>query len=84
MSWEFPAEWEESAPCKSVGLEFFFSPTASTARLAKGVCDRCPFEEACLELALSSPMDLVYGVWGGKSRREREAIRLSRAAEVPS
>lgn len=42
---------------------------------AKKVCGICPEREACLAWALST--DQSYGVWGGKTERERRIMRRS-------
>ena len=43
---------------------------------AKEICNRCPVKEPCLEQALERGER--FGIWGGKSERERRAIRKER------
>lgn len=40
---------------------------------AKAVCYGCPVKEECLRYAIEAPES--FGVWGGKTARERSVIR---------
>jgi Transcription factor WhiB. len=46
-------------------------------RTAKEVCFSCVERDRCLEWALAN--DQRYGIWGGKTARERNEIRRRRA-----
>ncbi|WP_131771004.1 WhiB family transcriptional regulator, partial [Candidatus Protofrankia californiensis] len=63
--------------------ELFFHPEgergparAAREAAAKAVCARCPVIQACAEHALQAREP--YGVWGGLSESEREAILTGR------
>lgn len=43
------------------------------AELAKAICHGCPLKDACLDWALRT--GVPYGIWGGKTERERRAIQ---------
>ena len=57
-----------------------------TARDAKTICNgedgvpACPIREACLEYSLARKER--FGIWGGKSERERARIAKQRRVEV--
>lgn len=40
---------------------------------AKAVCYACPVKEECLRYAIEE--NEIYGIWGGKTPRERSMIR---------
>ena len=44
--------------------------------MAKAICKKCPVIEECLEFAVERKER--FGIWGGKSERERRAIRRER------
>jgi WhiB family redox-sensing transcriptional regulator len=49
---------------------------------AKAVCSRCPVVESCLRWALAAREP--YGVWGGLSVEEREALLAMQPALQPA
>lgn len=63
------------APCSTADPEVFFPQKGSNGnniKLAKKVCQSCPYVSPCLEWAL------VYkesGIWGGTTETERKKIR---------
>jgi WhiB family transcriptional regulator, redox-sensing transcriptional regulator len=59
-------EWYHKAPC--LGLAELMFDEAREAE-AKEVCRTCPFQEACLELALTNEEE--FGVWGNTTPQER-------------
>jgi WhiB family redox-sensing transcriptional regulator len=72
-------DWQMRAACAGLGTEPFFHPDgergpARSAReaAAKAVCARCPVIRECgaHALAVREP----YGVWGGMSEDDRDAI----------
>lgn len=73
-----PAEldWQDRALCAEVDPELFFPTVGESPRLAKQVCMRCEVRSDCLEYALQH--NERFGVWGGKSERERQALRSAR------
>lgn len=72
-------EWQLLGACRGTDGELFFHPEnergAARSRreaAAKAVCRRCPVLARCRQHALS--VREPYGVWGGLSEAEREAI----------
>ena len=43
---------------------------------AKALCRVCPEEDRCLDWAIQT--DQEFGVWGGKTERERKKLRKER------
>lgn len=70
-------EWLTLAACRGLDPELFFPGQGEATGPAKAVCAVCPVQAECLELALTNREK--FGVWGGKSDRERRAIRRARA-----
>lgn len=75
-------EWQLHGSCRGMDSRFFFHPDgergparAQREAQAKEVCRTCPVLEQCRRHALA--VREPYGVWGGMSEREREAV-LSR------
>lgn len=68
------------ALCRQVDQgELFFPEKGGTTAPAKQVCAMCPVRAECLQYALDR--DERFGIWGGKSERERRALK--RAAGEP-
>lgn len=78
-------EWQAHGSCQKEDTELFFHPDnergptrqAREAK-AKAVCATCPVLQQCREHALASREP--YGVWGGLSEPEREALLAKRFA----
>ena len=70
--------WEDDAACMSVDPDLWFTEKGGATRQAKRICKTCEIRPVCLEYALEHKER--YGVWGGKSERERRAILKRRAA----
>jgi len=71
--------WQEHGSCQSADPTLFFHPQneRGSARhrreqSAKAVCARCPVQWECADYAIRAREP--YGVWGGMSEDEREAI----------
>jgi WhiB family redox-sensing transcriptional regulator len=78
-------EWQYRGLCRLTSPELFFHPErergpARRRREARAlaVCRRCPVLEECREHALR--VGEPYGVWGGMTEQDREAIRAGDAA----
>lgn len=77
--------WMIKASCSDAPANIFFlenEPAATKAQVAKAraLCDVCPVQVRCLEYALNNKEH--YGIWGGKSPRERrEMLRERRRLE---
>ena len=65
--------WQDLAACRDIDPSLFFPERGEDTWQAKLVCYRCPVREDCLEYALDHGEK--FGIWGGKSERERRAIR---------
>ena len=78
-------DWQLSAACRGVDTATFYHPEnergPSRVRRemrAKSVCSSCPVVGNCLDWALRAREP--YGVWGGLSVDEREALLSKRSA----
>ena len=85
---ERPWEWQSRAACRGVDTANFYHPENERGssrtrreRAAKAVCATCTVIEGCLRWALRTREQ--YGVWGGLSAEEREAL-LEREVAEPS
>lgn len=65
--------WRSQAACRHVPIDIFFPEKHGSSKKAKAVCDICDARQPCLEYALA--VTDMEGVWGGTSRRERQALR---------
>lgn len=68
--------WRDLAACRGMGPKLFFPGHGEDTSQAKVVCKGCPVREPCLNDALDNGEH--FGVWGGTSERERDAIRARR------
>lgn len=65
-------------PCQTTDPELWFAsddPYATTYKVAKKLCERCPVRALCAEYAIAN--NEQFGVWGGLSPREREKFRAT-------
>ena len=74
-------DWRNYAACRDVDPDLFFPLGTSGASLlqieeAKQICRTCPVCRPCLQWALDSGDD---GVWGGTTEDERRTHRQLRA-----
>ena len=76
--------WRADAKCKGMDTELWFPPREkelykSIADVSKGICfgrdgrPECPVRKECL--MYSETMNEQYGIWGGLSHRERNALK---------
>ena len=70
-------DWRHRAACLNEDPELFFpigntGPALLQIEEAKSVCRRCEVVETCLQWALESGQDAV---WGGLSEDERRALK---------
>lgn len=75
-----PFKWQDFALCLETDPDVFFPEKGSSADPARSVCGECPVRLQCLDYALSR--ELAYGVFGGLTPRERQALvrrRVSRS-----
>lgn len=71
-----PGSWTEEALCQEVGVEVFYPPDDKPVARdfysrAKSICARCSVINECLNYGLEE----TYGVWGGTTPTERQALR---------
>lgn len=71
------SKWLEKAACAGVDPELFFPGRGESTREARAICAGCEVRATCLEHALDAGEK--FGIWGGKSERERRRIRRQRA-----
>lgn len=68
-----PQPWMQQALCAQTDPEAFFPDKGGSTREAKKMCASCTVVEQCLEYAMAR--DERFGIWGGKSERERRAMK---------
>lgn len=73
-----PAEWRADAECLRLAgddrarSQLFFPTRGEPATAARAVCERCPVAEPCLDFALDTA---AQGIWGATTGGERRLIR---------
>jgi WhiB family redox-sensing transcriptional regulator len=65
--------WQDEALCREVDSSIFYVDKGESTAPAKATCNRCDVTDQCLKYALDN--DERFGVWGGKSERERRRIQ---------
>jgi WhiB family redox-sensing transcriptional regulator len=66
--------WQRRAACAGVNPELFFTERGESTGDAKEVCLGCCVRQECLDFALANGEK--FGIWGGKSERERRSLRI--------
>lgn len=74
LRWSEP--WMADGICGQVDGDLWFPEKGSSTAEAKRICMGCPVRDRCLEWALNS--NERFGVWGGKSERDRRKITKDR------
>jgi WhiB family redox-sensing transcriptional regulator len=69
--------WAGYASCRDADADLFFPQSEGGAAEALRICSGCPVADECLAWALDSRVG--YGIWGGKTERERRRL-LRRSA----
>jgi hypothetical protein len=70
--------WMSEGICAQTDPEAFFPEKGGSAAEAKRICQGCPVRRICLEFALEHKER--YGIYGGKSERERRKLVQQREA----
>jgi hypothetical protein len=70
---EPPGAWALQAECAGMDPALFFPERGESTSEAKAVCRRCPVAAECLAYGMANRER--FGIWGGKSERERRALR---------
>lgn len=65
----YPEPYLYNEKHKSVGPNILMK---QQVKQAKAICAICPVKQECLDYALRN--EEVYGIWGGKTTRERAKI----------
>ena len=73
--------WSDLGACRGADPGLFFIERGGSTAEAKRVCRGCSVREECLEWAVTT--NERFGVWGGKSEKERRAERRRRELVVP-
>lgn len=69
-------KWRARARCRGTDPELFHPSRGEDTTVPKDVCRQCAVRDDCLDEALAR--NEKFGVWGGKSERERRRIRRQR------
>lgn len=74
-------DWADEGICRQVDPDLWFAEVgdSGSVKKAKAVCGGCPVQAPCLEYALTNKER--FGVFGGKSERERRKILDAMASE---
>jgi hypothetical protein len=73
-------DWREHAACVDHDINVFFPEKGQNATAAKRICATCTVRVACLNYALDNYEE--FGVWGGKSEKERRPLQRIRRSEL--
>lgn len=65
--------WKLHAACRGMDTELFYPEQGESPYPALAVCATCPVTPACLATALKN--NERFGIWGGKSAKQRQNIR---------
>jgi len=79
--------WQEQSNCRNADSDLFFLDPSMRGKVksekekaAKKICKGCPVIEQCLKHALSIPE--FYGVWGGMTADQRNALLRQQGVKV--
>lgn len=65
--------WQVDAACRGLDPDLFYIERGELTASAKWVCASCPVTAECLDFALTHYEK--FGIWGGRSERERRQLR---------
>ena len=67
--------WVKEAICAQTDPDSWVAENLNTVNVKqlKSICGTCPVNIECLTFAINEHLE--YGIWGGKTPRERAAIR---------
>lgn len=77
--------WQDFANCLEADPDLFFPERGASTSEAKEICRGCTVREDCLEFSLNywyTLPDTKFGIWGGKTERERRDILRDRARGI--
>lgn len=75
--------WQAMGECRSIADDTWFPESTDAEHRVAAVtrCSFCPVRRSCLAFALSEGED--YGIWGGTTDVQRDALRVDLADGVP-
>jgi WhiB family transcriptional regulator, redox-sensing transcriptional regulator len=86
LDWQSPVPerpaWQVAAACRGLDPDLFYPDRGGSTEAAKAVCVSCPVSTQCLDFALSNSER--FGIWGGKSERERRRLRRFPRRQSPT
>jgi WhiB family redox-sensing transcriptional regulator len=68
--------WQSQGECNGVDQSIMFPEQGQSNAPARKLCAGCVVRRQCLEHAIDHHEE--YGIWGGTTPRERQAIRRNR------
>lgn len=79
-----PPPFADQGLCAQTGPDdtTWFPAKGGSTIPAKRLCQGCPIKDACLQYAIAN--NIRYGVWGGRSERERDAIAKGESPLTPT
>lgn len=75
-----PPAWRDQGACRGADPALWFPERGQSCVEAKTICAGCPVRGECLDFALD--LGEKFGIWGGKSERERRRMRPARRTGV--
>ena len=72
------SSWQDHANCLGLDPDLFFPERGASTDEAKAICSGCVVAQQCLDYALTH--HIVWGIWGGKSIKQRRQIGRERRA----
>ena len=73
-------DWWDNAACRTSHPDVFFPTRGEDTHEAKAICAGCPVASECLAGALERRE--MFGIWGGRSERQRRRIRSTSGMTV--
>lgn len=70
---ELDRSWIARAACRGMATNSFYPGQGESTSLPVTICQGCDVRRACLEYALLN--NERFGVWGGKSEKQRRVMR---------
>ena len=65
--------WWDRAACKGKGTGMWYPARGESAQPAKEICSTCEVKKICEQYAVDNGER--FGIWGGKSERQRKRAR---------
>jgi WhiB family transcriptional regulator, redox-sensing transcriptional regulator len=68
--------WMAAGNCRGVDPDGFFPERGASTDDAKAICAGCTVRDECLEYAIGH--NIKFGIWGGKTIKQRRLIARER------